>query len=153
MKVSTIFSVVLAAGSAIAVPGKRAGQAITISDLKASQVDQQGYITFALKDPNYDDSTGANVIWHRPGNPVSGTRTSDGAYYVNFPGGVNDIAVFTLEVQRVKGTETVSVTLNDNGNGSAPGSKWSCTSTSGSVMGTVKKCAYDGDITLTPFNA
>lgn len=72
MKVSNIYSVVLAAGSAIAVPGKRAGQAITISDLKASQVDQQGYITFALKDPNYDDSTGANVIWYIyvPSGPI-----------------------------------------------------------------------------------
>ncbi|RHZ66776.1 uncharacterized protein CDV56_109359 [Aspergillus thermomutatus] len=153
MKATTICSLLLAAGSAIAAPAKRTEQAITISGLTASQTDQQGYITFSLKDPNYDDSTGANVIWHRPGSPIAGARTSDGSYYVNFPGGVNDIAVFTLEVQRVKGTETVSVTLNDNGNGSAPGTKWSCTSTKDTVEGTVEKCTYDGDITLTPFDS
>ncbi|EAW16769.1 uncharacterized protein NFIA_001160 [Aspergillus fischeri NRRL 181] len=153
MKVSTICSLLLAAGSTIAAPAKRTEQAISISGLSASQTDQQGYIAFTLKDPNYDDSTGANVIWHRPGSPVSGARTSDGAYYVNFPGGVNDIAVFTLEVQRVKSTETVSVTLNGNGNGSASGTKWSCTSANDSVGGPVEKCAYDGDITLTPFNS
>ncbi|RHZ70190.1 hypothetical protein CDV55_106679 [Aspergillus turcosus] len=156
MKATTICSLLLAAGSAIAAPAKRTEQAITISGLTASQTDQQGYITFTLKDPNYDDSTGANVIWNRPGSPGAGAYTiytSDRAYYVNFPGGVNDIAVFTLEVQRVKGSETVSVTLNDNGNGSAPGTKWSCTSTDDTVEGTVEKCTYDGDITLTPFNS
>jgi hypothetical protein len=30
---------------------------------------------------------------------------------------------------------------------------WSCTPTDDSVEGTVEKCAYDGDITLTPFNS
>lgn len=90
---------------------------------------------------------------NRPGSPAAGAYTSDRAYYINFPGGLNDIAVFTLEVQRVKGTETVSVTLNDNGNGSAPGTKWLCTSTNDTVEGTVEKCTYDGDITLTPFNS
>ncbi|GAQ05368.1 hypothetical protein ALT_2689 [Aspergillus lentulus] len=153
MKAANICSFLLAVGSAIAAPSKRTQQAITVSGLGASQTGEQGYITFNLKDPNYDDSTSANVIWHRPGSPVAGTRTNDGAYYVNFPGGVNDIAVFTLEVQRVKGTETVSVTLNDNGNGSAPGTKWSCTSTNDSVEGIVEECAYDGDITLTPFDS
>ncbi|KAF7157640.1 hypothetical protein CNMCM5623_002014 [Aspergillus felis] len=153
MKATTICSLLLAVGSAIAAPAKRTEQALTISGLTASQTSQQGYITFTLKDPNYDDSTGANVIWDRPGSPVAGARTSDGAYYVKFPGGVKDIAVFTLEVQRVKGTETVSVTLNDNGNGSAPGTKWSCTSTNDSVAGIIEKCTYDGDITLTPFNS
>ncbi|KAF4156654.1 hypothetical protein CNMCM8927_007749 [Aspergillus lentulus] len=135
MKAANICSLLLAVGSAIAAPSKRTQQAITISGLSASQTGH------------------ANVIWHRPGSPVAGTRTNDGAYYVNFPGGVNDIAVFTLEVQRVKGTETVSVTLNDNGNGSAPGTKWSCTSTNDSVDGIVEESAYDGDVTLTPFNS
>ncbi|GIK05480.1 hypothetical protein Aspvir_009592 [Aspergillus viridinutans] len=153
MKATAICSLLLAVGSAIAAPAKRTEQAITISGLSAFQTNQQGYITFTLKDPNYDDSTGANVIWRRPGSPVAGARTSDGAYYVNFPGGVNDIAVFTLGVQRVKGTEAVSVTLNDNGNGSAPGTKWSCTSTNDSVEGILEKCTYDGDITLTPFDS
>jgi hypothetical protein len=63
MKATTICSL-LAVGSAIAAPAKRTEQAITISGLTASQTDQQGYITFTLKDPNYDDSTGANVIWY-----------------------------------------------------------------------------------------
>jgi hypothetical protein len=64
MKATTIYSLLLAAGSAIAAPAKRTEQPITISSLSAFQTDQQGYITFTLNDPNYDDSTGANVTWY-----------------------------------------------------------------------------------------
>ena len=64
MKATTICSFLLAAGTALAMPAKRAEKAITISDLFASQTDQQGYLTFKLNDPNYNDVTGANVIWY-----------------------------------------------------------------------------------------
>jgi hypothetical protein len=64
MKATTICSLLLAVGSAIAAQARRTEQAITISGLTASQTNQQGLITFTLKDPNYDDSTGANVIWY-----------------------------------------------------------------------------------------
>ncbi|KAE8419597.1 hypothetical protein BDV36DRAFT_251281 [Aspergillus pseudocaelatus] len=146
MKATTICSFLLAAGTALAMPAKRAEKAITISGLFASQIDQQGYITFKLNDPNFNDVTGANVIWDRPGSPVEGARTSDAAYYVQFPGGVNDISVFTLQLQRVNGTEKVSFTLNDNGSGHAPGTKWLCNTETKTQ--TVKQCHYDGDITL-----
>jgi hypothetical protein len=61
MKATTICSLLLAVGSAIAAQAKRTEQAITISGPTASQTNQQGFTTFTLKDPNYDDSTGANV--------------------------------------------------------------------------------------------
>ncbi|GAB1199627.1 hypothetical protein APSETT444_008984 [Aspergillus pseudonomiae] len=145
MKTTAICSF-LAAGTALAMPATRAEKAITISGLFASQTDQNGYVTFNLNDPNYNDVTGANVIWDRPGNPIAGARTSDAAYYVQFPGGVNDISVFILQLQRVNSTETVSFTLNDNGSGHAPGTKWLCNTETGTV--TSKKCHYDGVITL-----
>ncbi|KAB8275945.1 hypothetical protein F9C07_2281384 [Aspergillus flavus] len=147
MKATTICSFLLATGTALAMPAKRAEQTITISELFASQTDQNGYVTFKLDDPNYNDVTGANVIWRRPGNPIEGARTSDAAYYVQFPGGVNDISVFILQLQRVNSTEKVSFTLNDNGSGHAPGTKWHCNSTESGTQ-TVKKCNYDGVISL-----
>ncbi|GMG02118.1 unnamed protein product [Aspergillus oryzae var. brunneus] len=134
MKATTICSFLLATGTALAMPAKRAKQTITISELFASQTDQNGYVTFKLDDPNYNDVTGANVI-------------CDAAYYVQFPGGVNDISVFILQLQRVNSTEKVSFTLNDNGSGHAPGTKWHCNSTESGTQ-TVKKCNYDGVISL-----
>ena len=63
MKTTAICSF-LAAGTALAMPATRAEKAITISGLFASQTDQNGYVTFNLNDPNYNDVTGANVIWY-----------------------------------------------------------------------------------------
>ncbi|KAE8381145.1 hypothetical protein BDV26DRAFT_289643 [Aspergillus bertholletiae] len=143
MKTTAICSMLLAASTVLAMPAQQAEKAITISGLFASQTAQNGYVSFTLNDPNYNDVTGANVIWDRPGSPIAGARTSDSNYYVQFPGGVNDISVFTLQLQRVNGAETVSFTLNDNGSGHAPGTKWLCTTETAS-----KKCHYDGDITL-----
>lgn len=63
MKAATIFSLCLAATGALAVPTKRAGQAVTITGLKATYSDQQGSVQFSLWDPNYSDSTSASLTW------------------------------------------------------------------------------------------
>ncbi|KAF5865256.1 hypothetical protein ETB97_004839 [Aspergillus alliaceus] len=148
MKATTICTILLATGTALAVPTKRAEKAVTISGLYASQTDKSGFVSFILDDPNYDEETGANVSWDRPGNPLTDSRTSDGAYFIHFPGGVNDISVFTMQLERVKGPESFSVSINDNGNGSAPGTKWKCVTAVGSVVS--KKCHYDGNVTVVP---
>ncbi|KAE8383442.1 hypothetical protein BDV26DRAFT_251749 [Aspergillus bertholletiae] len=148
MKATTIGSFLLAASIAAAMPAKRTEQALTISGLYASQTDEKGFISFNLDDPNYNDTTGANVEWDRPGFPLTDSRTSDGNYFVQFPGGVSDISVFIFQLQRVKGNEKVTFTLNDNGSGHAPGTKWLCVTATGTE--TTKKCRYNGDLILTP---
>ncbi|KAJ5626301.1 hypothetical protein N7510_002610 [Penicillium lagena] len=148
MKTTIIYSMLLVAGTALAVPATRGDKVVTISELRASQTDQTGYVTFKLNDPNYHDATVANVIWDRPGNPQANSRTNDGAYLVHFPGGVKDISAFDLQLQRVKGTEDFSVTVNDKGKGGAQDTKWICSTAKGPEKS--KKCHYDGDITLVP---
>ncbi|KAL4781255.1 hypothetical protein BJX76DRAFT_335953 [Aspergillus varians] len=148
MKTATILSILLATGSSLAMPAKRAGQAATISDLFASQTSQNGYVTFAFNDPNKNDNTGANVVWDRPGKPRNDSRTADAAYYVRFPGGVTDISLFNLLIERVDGSEQFSIAISDNGNGGAPGTKWSCDGESG--VDESKHCHYNGTISLTP---
>lgn len=165
MKATTICSLLFAASTALAVPTKRAGEDVTISGLYASQTAETGFVTFILVDPNYNDTTGANIAWYSslspplysmiiltdmardiPGQPLTDSRTVDGNYFVHFPGGVNDISVFNLDVVRVKGPEEFSITLNDNGNGAAPGTKWLCVTATGSEVS--KKCHYNGNITF-----
>ena len=64
MKATTIGTLLLAAGTALAVPGKRAQKDVAISAFSASQNDQQGFVTFSLSDPNYNKAPiNANVIW------------------------------------------------------------------------------------------
>lgn len=163
MKTTTVYSILLAAGTALAVPATRGAEVVTISGLRASQTEQTGYVTFHLNDPNYQVETLANVIWYaslssphvrrltkmardRPGNPQENSRTNDEAYHVHFPGGVKDISAFDLQLERVNGTEKFSVCINDNRNGQD--TKWICGTASGVEMS--KKCHYDGDITVTP---
>jgi hypothetical protein len=64
MKTTTIYSILLVTGTALAVPTTRGGKVVTISGLSASQTTQNGFITFKLNDPNYHDETVANVIWY-----------------------------------------------------------------------------------------
>lgn len=88
------------------------------------------------------------VARDRPGNPQVNSRTNDGAYHVHFPGGVKDISAFDLQLQRVKGTEKFSVSVNDNTHGGTQDTKWICGTAKGVEKS--KKCHYDGDITITP---
>lgn len=64
MKTTTIYSILLVTGTALAVPARRGYEVVTISGLRASQTDQMGYVTFKLNDPNYHDETVGNVIWY-----------------------------------------------------------------------------------------
>lgn len=65
MKATTIGTLLLAAGTALAVPGKRAQKAVAISGFSASQNDQQGFVTFSFSDPNYNKAPiDANVLWY-----------------------------------------------------------------------------------------
>ncbi|KAJ5818028.1 hypothetical protein N7474_003619 [Penicillium riverlandense] len=84
----------------------------------------------------------------RPGNPQVNARTDDGAFHVHFPGGVKGISAFDLQLQRAKGTEKFSVTVNDNRNDDTQDSKWICGPAKGPEKS--KKCHYDGDIILNP---
>ncbi|OGM47626.1 hypothetical protein ABOM_004168 [Aspergillus bombycis] len=145
MKATTIGTLLLAAGTALAVPGKRAQKAVAISAFSASQNDQQGFVTFSFSDPNYNKAPiNANVIWERPGNPPSNARTGDGAYLVQFPDGVDDISTFTLQVQRVNGTSRASLTVDD----AEEDTNWHCHDVDGTENG--KKCHYNGNIVFTP---
>ncbi|KAE8401272.1 hypothetical protein BDV37DRAFT_285829 [Aspergillus pseudonomiae] len=145
MKATTIGTLLLAAGTALAVPGKRAQKDVVISAFSASQNDQQGFVTFSLSDPNYNKAPiNANVIWERPGNPPSNARTGDGAYLVRFPEGVDDISTFTLQVQRVNGTSGFSLTVDD----AAEDTNWHCHDVDGSQNG--KKCHFNGNIVFSP---
>ncbi|KAJ5226266.1 hypothetical protein N7468_007491 [Penicillium chermesinum] len=148
MKTAEFIPLLLVAGSAVAAPSSKVSEAVTISGLSADQTNTTGWIEFILDDPNYQDVTGANIQWSIPGQPLADSRTEDGNYYVEFPGGVNDIGVFDLVITRVKGPEQISYTLNDNKNGGAPGSKWECITSVGSV--TTEKCYYHGNITVVP---
>ena len=80
----------------------------------------------------------------RPGNPPSNARTSDGAYLVQFPDGVDDISTFTLQVQRENSTSKVSLTVDD----AAEDTNWNCSNVNGTKNG--KKCHYNGNIVFTP---
>ncbi|KAE8416684.1 hypothetical protein BDV36DRAFT_199205 [Aspergillus pseudocaelatus] len=145
MKATTIGTLLLAAGTALAVPGKRAQKDVAISGFSASQNDQQGFVTFSFSDPNYNKAPiDANVLWQRPGNPPSNARTSDGAYLVQFPDGVDDISTFTLQVQRENSTAKVSLTVDD----AAKDTNWNCSNVNGTENG--KKCHYNGNIVFTP---
>lgn len=80
----------------------------------------------------------------RPGPPVTDSRTEDGNYWVDFPGGVTNISAFTLAITRTDGPEVIEVTVNAN----ATGSPWSCITVTGTVVTT--ECHYSGNITVFP---
>lgn len=66
MKTTAICSLLLAASTALAVPAKRAEEAVTISGLWASETSETADVQFILVDPNYNDTTGANLSWYAP---------------------------------------------------------------------------------------
>ncbi|RAL01466.1 uncharacterized protein BO80DRAFT_59061 [Aspergillus ibericus CBS 121593] len=144
MKAHTICSLLMAVSTALAVPAKRAEEAVTISGLWASETSETADVQFILVDANYDDTTDASLSWERPGPPVTDSRTEDGNYWVDFPGGVSNITSFTLAITRVKGPEIVEVTVNAN----ETGSLWTCQTSIGSMVTT--ECRYSGNITVYP---
>lgn len=63
MKTATITSLLLAAGSSLAAPAKRSGEAITITNFKATESNTAGTISFDIYDPNFSQNDSASVSW------------------------------------------------------------------------------------------
>lgn len=74
MKTTTVFSVLLAAGStAVAAPAKRAEfEGVTINSLSATLTETSASVQLGFSDPNYDDSTEFNLNWYISTIPNSG---------------------------------------------------------------------------------
>ncbi|CAI7587854.1 unnamed protein product [Penicillium manginii] len=145
MKAAIISSLYLAATGALAVPTKRAGQAVTITGLKATYSDQQGSVQFSLWDPNYSDSTSASLNWDRPGQPPAESWSADHNYVVKFPNGVNyeQPTWLSFVIKRTGGVEEIDVALGSN----ADASQWGCHKEEGTQV-----CIFTGDLIVTPYS-
>ncbi|PYI07417.1 hypothetical protein BO78DRAFT_341534 [Aspergillus sclerotiicarbonarius CBS 121057] len=142
MKATTICSLLMAASTVLAVPAKRDREPVTISGLWASETNETAAVQFILVDPNYNDTTGADVSWERPGPPVTDSTTEDGNYWVDFPGGVSNITSFILAITRIRGPEVIEVSVDTE----AAGTSWSCHTSIGSLVTT--ECRYTNNITV-----
>ncbi|KAL2835480.1 hypothetical protein BJY01DRAFT_252605 [Aspergillus pseudoustus] len=119
----TVFSVLLAASSAVASPTLAAREgSLTLTDFtaRASSQSRTSTISFTLEDAvNYPDDTPTNcqLIWGPNGGLPREDACDNGQYLVRFANGQPGISDFTLEFERVSGSVpqqgTVTVTEDD----------------------------------------